>query len=33
MAEPFYINLAVLTAQFVMDDLEWVQEQYEAENG
>ncbi|MEN8108239.1 MAG: molecular chaperone TorD family protein [Pseudomonadota bacterium] len=31
--EPFYVNLAALTAQFVMDDLEWVQEQYEAENG
>jgi len=33
IAEPFYINLAVLTAQFVMDDLEWVQEQYAAKNG
>jgi DMSO reductase family type II enzyme chaperone len=31
--EPFYQNLAVLTAQFIKDDLEWVQEQYEAENG
>jgi DMSO reductase family type II enzyme chaperone len=31
--EPFYLNLAALTEQFVMDDLEWVQEQYEAGNG
>jgi DMSO reductase family type II enzyme chaperone len=29
MTEPFYNNLAVVTAQFVMDDLDWVQEQYE----
>lgn len=29
MTEPFYINLAILTEQFVMDDLELVQEQYE----
>ena len=27
--EPFYINLAVITARFIMDDLDWVREQYE----
>jgi DMSO reductase family type II enzyme chaperone len=29
----FYVQLAVLTAQFVEDDLEWVRNQYEAGEG
>ena len=29
ITEPFYLNLAAITARFIMDDLEWVQEQYE----
>lgn len=29
ISEPFYINLAVITERFIMDDLEWVREQYE----
>jgi putative dimethyl sulfoxide reductase chaperone len=31
ITEPFYRDLAALTANFVMDDLEWMQEQYEHE--
>jgi TorA maturation chaperone TorD len=31
--EQFYLQLAVLTAQFVKDDLEWVRDQYEAREG
>jgi hypothetical protein len=31
--ERFYVQLAVLTAQFVKDDLEWVRDQYEAGEG
>ncbi len=29
ISEPFYLNLAAITARFIMDDLEWVREQYE----
>jgi DMSO reductase family type II enzyme chaperone len=31
--ERFYLQLAVLTAQFVEDDLEWVRDQYAAGEG
>jgi DMSO reductase family type II enzyme chaperone len=31
--EQFYVQLAILTAQFVKDDLEWVRDQYEAREG